>query len=89
MVVCWTERIGPEVVAAHERAGVDAPGQASVAGFDGLGAFGRERRLITTVRMPWMEVARTAVGLLARRIDGETLPAETIVGGHAISPGDM
>lgn len=65
------------------------PGDVAVAGFDGLRLFldATPRHRLTTVAMPWQEVARQAVGLLARIIDGEDVPERTILPVELL-PGD-
>ena len=61
--------------------GWTVPGDVAVAGFDGLRLFlgATPHHRLTTVVMPWQEVARQAVGLLARLINGQPVPELTVL----------
>lgn len=71
----------PRVLDDLDRLGWSVPGQIAVAGFDGLSQFmeATPRHALTTVVMPWGEVARQAVGILARLIDGQPAPQCTVL----------
>lgn len=71
----------PRVLDDLDRLGWSVPGQVAVAGFDGLSQFMEPtpRHVLTTVAMPWREVARQAVGILAQLIDGKPVPPRSVL----------
>ena len=74
----------PRVLDDFDRLGWSIPGQIAVAGFDGLSQFmeATPRHALTTVVMPWGEVARQAVGILAHLVDGNPAPPCTVLPVH-------
>ena len=76
--VCWNDAAAEDLIGRCRCLGLRVPEDLAVTGFDGVAPSGFPARL-TTVRAPWMQVARTAVDLLMRRIEGESLPAETVL----------
>ena len=74
----------PRVLDDLDRLGWSIPGQIAVAGFDGLSQFmeATPRHALTTVVMPWGEVARQAVGILAHLVDGKPAPQCTVLPVH-------
>ncbi len=75
--VCWNDAAADDLLGHCRSLGLRVPEDLAVTGFDGVTPPPTFGPRLTTVRSPWMQVARTAVELLVRRIEGETLPAET------------
>ena len=76
--VCWNDAAADDLLRHCRSRGLRVPEDLAVTGYDGVTPPGFDARL-TTVRAPWLQVARTAVDLLMRRIEGESLPAETVL----------
>ena len=74
--VCWNDAAADDLLRHCRSRGLRVPEDLAVTGYDGVTPAGYDAWL-TTVRAPWLQVARTAVDLLMRRIEGEALPAET------------
>jgi len=77
--VCWNDMTAYDLLGHCQSRGLRVPEDLAVTGYDGIAPPPGFSSRLTTVRAPWMEVARTAVDLLVRRIEGESLPAETIL----------
>ncbi len=77
--VCWNDMTAYDLLGHCESRCLRVPQDLAVTGFDGIMPPPGFNSRLTTVRAPWLQVARTAVDLLVRRIDGEALPAETIL----------
>ena len=77
--VCWNDMTAYDLLGHCQSRGLRVPVDLAVTGFDGVAPPPGFNSRLTTIRAPWMEVARTAVDLLVRRIEGETLPAETML----------
>lgn len=77
--VCWNDMTAYDLLGHCQSRGLRVPEDLAVTGFDGVAPPPGFSSRLTTVRAPWMEVARTAVDLLVRRIEGEPLPAETVL----------
>jgi LacI family transcriptional regulator len=56
---------------AARRRGVDVPGALSIVGFDDISLAGWESFRLTTVRQPLVDMAREAVRLLLKRVEGD------------------
>lgn len=54
---------------------IDCPGRVSVTGFDGVGVYRSPLLGLTTVMQPVAELSRSAVALMAQRLEGDTGPA--------------
>jgi LacI family transcriptional regulator len=54
---------------------IDCPGRVSVTGFDGVGVYRSPLIGLTSVTQPVAELARSAVALMAQRLEGDTRPA--------------
>ena len=59
--------------------GVRVPEDFAIVGFDGIVPQVRPAAELTTIRAPWSDVAQTALGLIIRRLAGETVPPETVL----------
>ncbi|MDX1934418.1 MAG: LacI family DNA-binding transcriptional regulator [Capsulimonadales bacterium] len=76
-VVCWSDVGAGGVLRQCERYGLRIPEDLALVGFDGVAIDGTRIANLTTIRAPWGDVARTAIRLLVRRIEGEIIPEET------------
>ena len=74
---CWNDVTAYNLLEHCRLRGVRVPEELAVAGFDGILPSHPGALRLTTVRAPWMEVARAAIPLLVRLIDGEEIPPET------------
>jgi DNA-binding LacI/PurR family transcriptional regulator len=84
---CWNDITAYNLLEQCRLRGLRVPEDLAVVGFDGI-ASSRSRPLrLTTVHAPWIEVARAAIPLLVRLIDGETIPPETRLPVY-LMPGD-
>jgi len=68
-VFCINDLMALAVLNAARKAGIRVPAQLSVIGFDDIELASWEAFNLTTVRQPLVEMARTAVDLLAARIE--------------------
>ena len=75
--VCWNDMTAYDLLGHCQNRDLRVPEDLAVTGYDGISPPPGFNSRLTTIRAPWMEVARTAVDLLVRRIDGDMLPAET------------
>ncbi|HZP82673.1 MAG TPA: LacI family DNA-binding transcriptional regulator, partial [Chthonomonadaceae bacterium] len=76
---CWNDMAAYDLLAHCRQRGVRVPDDLAVLSFDGLPTpFGTVYQL-TSIRAPWVEVARTAVSLLVAQINGETVANETVL----------
>jgi len=75
--VCWNDVYAYKLLDYCETAGIDVPGDLAVVGFDGVRTFPERKRALTTVYVPWTEIAKTAVSLLVDIRDGRDVPIET------------
>ncbi len=78
-VACSNDFLAFHLLDSCRSLGLRVPDDLAVAGFDGvMSPLGPALRL-TTIRAPWVAVARTAVSLLVSQIDGREIPAETVL----------
>jgi len=75
--VCWNDVYAYKLLDYCESIGLDVPGELAVVGFDGVRTFPERKRALTTVYVPWTEIAKTAVSLLVDIRDGRDVPIET------------
>lgn len=85
--VCWNDMTAYDMLGHCRNRCLRVPEDLAVTGYDGVAPPPGFDLSLTTVRAPWMEVARTAVDLLVRRIEGKSLPAETTLPVRLV-PGD-
>lgn len=76
-VVCWNDSTAYSLLEQCHRRGLRLPDDLAVVGFDGNAPAQASPVCLTTVQAPWLEVARTAISLLIRLIDGEEVAPET------------
>jgi DNA-binding LacI/PurR family transcriptional regulator len=85
--VCWMD-ISAYVLLEHcESIGLCVPDDLAIAGFDGVPLDIKPKRLLTTVRAPWANVAAQAVEYLQWLLEGKEVPVQTVLPVQ-FSPGD-
>lgn len=77
--VCWGDPSANALLSYCYDRGIDVPGQLAIVGFNGIKPSVEPRQRLTTVRANWSAVAEEAVTLLARRIEGESVPIWTTI----------
>jgi DNA-binding LacI/PurR family transcriptional regulator len=78
-VVCWGDPSANALLRYCFENRIRVPEELSIVGFNGIEPSVEPRQRLTTVRANWAEVAQCAVSLLARRIEGESVPMWTIM----------
>lgn len=74
---CWNDVTAYNLLEQCRLRGLRVPEDFAVIGFDDVAPFHPSPVRLTTVKAPWMEVARAAIPLLVRLIDGEEIALET------------
>ncbi len=74
---CWNDAAAYSLLEQCRRRGLRLPDDLAVVGFDGLVPSQPGLLRLTTMHAPWIGVARAAISLLVRLIDGETVAPET------------
>ena len=69
-VVCFNDKVAAGVLEAAAVRGLRVPADLSVTGFDDIDISRATTPRLTTVRQPLQEMARTAVTMLIRQLDG-------------------
>lgn len=75
--VCWNDQTAYHLLNHCRKRGLCLPDDLAVVGYDDLPPPQALPWRLTTIRAPWVDVARTAIGLLVRLLEGEELPPET------------
>ena len=78
-VVGWSDDVAHRVCDHLDKLGFSVPKDVAVVGFDGMVHSFTPRHVLTTIRAPWAKVGSTAVSLLHALIEGESIPALTIL----------
>ena len=80
-VVCYADYVAEALIEDAINRGWSVPGDLAIAGFDGIRMVHQPRpwRRVTTIRCPWQRVGCLAVELLSQRMEGSTLPAQTVL----------
>lgn len=78
-VACWNDLTAYNLLAHCQLNGVRVPEDLAIVGFDGISYPAMSARHLTTIRAPWVDVARTAVDLMVSMLQGEKLAAETVL----------
>lgn len=78
-VACWNDLTAYNLLKQCRRLGLRVPDDLALVGFDGIVPPRSSDQRLTTVRAPWAEVARAAIPLLVRLIEGEEIPSETLL----------
>lgn len=85
--VCWGDPSANALLKFCHDNRIDVPTRLAIVGFNGIKPNVEPRQRLSTVRANWSDVAEQAVSLLARRIDGESVPLWTTVQ-VAFEPGE-
>jgi len=75
--VCWHDNTARTIYARCHENGIDVPGDLTLIGFDGISRELAPGEMLSTISAPWRAVAREAVHILARRVDGDHVPPIT------------
>jgi len=78
-IVNWNDQCAERVCQRLNEMGMEIPKEVAVIGFDGFRAFYTPRYHLTTIRAPWVEVGRRAVGILMNLIKGDSVPSITVL----------
>ena len=70
--------IAAQTIQVCRERGIDVPGRVKIVGFDDVLIASLTAPTITTIHQPVKEMAETAVAVLTRVINGETVPAQTM-----------
>ena len=75
----WNDEFAYSVLDYCHKAGLSVPGDLAVVGFDGARTFPKPRQQLTTVAVPWGDLAKAAVCSLVDIRDGKPVPRETLL----------
>jgi len=78
-IVCTNDYLAYAAVDYCQDHGFKVPEDFAILGFDGMVTEIRPATRLTTIRAPWAEVARTALGLVVKSLAGESVPFETVL----------
>ena len=79
VVVCSSDSIAYPFLKCCEDRSISVPDDLAVVGFDGIADWSHPKRNLVTVRVPWNQMAQSAVDLLIRCISGREVPCERIL----------
>jgi len=85
-IVGWSDHVCQRICDRLDDLGISVPKEVAVMGFDGTEHACTPRHQLTTIRAPWARVGGTAISLLNKLIEGEsvpmltTLPVEFVLG---------
>jgi LacI family transcriptional regulator len=85
-VATWNDDLALAVLRWTEQENIRVPEDLAVLGFNGENTAQTGRVGLSTIAAPWADVGKEAAQLLAKRLTGETLPAETLLP-VALAPG--
>jgi len=78
-VACWNDEFAYRVLDYCHDSGLSIPDDLAVVGFDGAHTFPTPRQRLTTVAIPWGDLAMAAVSSLVDIRDGKSVPNETLL----------
>ncbi len=78
-VCCWNDRTAYDLLRHCLDREIKIPDDLAVTGFDGFGDAQLPIFQLVSVKVPWYEMAQTAVDLLIQRINGAEIPMETLL----------
>jgi LacI family transcriptional regulator/LacI family purine nucleotide synthesis repressor len=76
--VCWMDISAYVLLDYCEEIGLAVPDELAIAGFDGVPLNIAPKRVLTTIRAPWADVAAQAVEYLQWLLAGKEVPAQTV-----------
>jgi DNA-binding LacI/PurR family transcriptional regulator len=76
---CWNDVYAYKLIDYCETVGIKVPADLAVVGFDGVRTFPERKQKLTTIYVPWIEIAKKAISLLVDIRDGRPVPNETSV----------
>ena len=79
VVICWSDLAADGFSLWCRNNGWRVPQDIAIVGFDGLPPVIRPAPHLTTIAVPWIQVAATAVDLLIRLCEGQPVPPRTIL----------
>jgi DNA-binding LacI/PurR family transcriptional regulator len=81
-VICWNDEFAYMLLDFCADNGIRVPGDLAVIGFDGAHTFPTPRQRLTTVFVPWSDLAETAVCSLVDMREGKAVPKQTFLPIH-------
>jgi LacI family transcriptional regulator len=76
-VCCWHDNGAYYIIKSCIESGIAVPDELAVAGFDGLVETRLPARQLTTISVPWEQLAREAVKMLVAQIQNQMVPTLT------------
>jgi len=77
--VCWNDNSAYDLLAICEKRGIKVPDELAVCGFDDVPATNGVTRRLTTIHGPATEIGFKGIELLMARMQGKTVPMETLI----------
>jgi LacI family transcriptional regulator len=78
-VCCWNDMTAYDIWRECQQEGIRVPEDLAIIGFDGFFCKKCLSPRLTTVRVPWGEIAKIASQLLVEQIQGKSVPSETVL----------
>ena len=78
-IVCANDLLASAALDYCREQGYAVPGDYAVVGFDGIPPQIRPAAYLTTIHVPWPQVAQTALDLVVKSLSGELIPQETVL----------
>lgn len=78
-VCCWNDMTAYDLWRECHQNGIRVPEDLAIIGFDGFFCRKCLSPRLTTIRVPWGEIAETASQLLVSQIQGNSVPPETVL----------
>lgn len=78
-VCCWNDMTAYNLWQECQQRGIRVPEDLAIIGFDGFFCRKCVAPRLTTIRVPWDEIAETAIQLLVAQVQGKSVPPETVL----------
>lgn len=78
-IACWNDLAAYQMLSYCRAAGIAVPQELAITGFDGIESPYELDTRLTTIRVPWGQVASTAITYLMALLEGKDVPAETLL----------
>src|SRR5690606_8465258 len=78
-VCCWNDMTAYNIWRECQQHGIRVPEDLAIVGFDGFFCRKCLAPRLTTIGVPWGEIAETASQLLVEQIQGKSVPPETVL----------